>query len=237
MLRTLRTTVGGLAALVALAVLVSGAALRADQPKDPPKKDDVKKEEPKKDDVKRDEPKKDATAKGDSDFQKQLDQLRKDLEEMRRSMDQFRRGFPGRMPEGFNPGEMMARFRPQGRLGVMVEKPGDALADQLDLKQGQGLVIHDVRADSAAAKSGFKNHDVIVELNGKPVTDDVGEFARMINDIKANTPVDAVVVRKGKKETIKGVSLPEAPPEAGRAFPGFPGRPTPRPDGAPNPSR
>jgi C-terminal processing protease CtpA/Prc len=233
MLNASRTAVRGLAALVALAVLVSGAALRAEPTKEPPKKDDVKKEEPKKDDVKKEEPKKDTTAKTDSDLQKQLDQLRKDLDEMRRTMDQFRRGFPGAMPGGFNPSEMMARFRPQGRLGVMVEKPSDALADQLDLQKGQGLVIHDVRADSAAAKAGFKNHDVLVELNGKPVPDDVGEFAKMVNDIKANTAVDAVVLRKGKKETVKGVTLPEASPETGRGFPRIP----PRPDGSPNPAR
>ena len=85
MLRAVRTTVGGLAALVALAVLVSGAALRADPPKDAakddlkrtePKKDDVKKDDVKKDDVKAEEPKKDTTVKGDTDLQKQLEKLK-----------------------------------------------------------------------------------------------------------------------------------------------------------------
>ena len=36
------------------------------------------------------------------------------------------------------------------------------------------------------------------------------EFRKLVEGIKADTPVDAVVLRKGKKETIKGLSLPEA---------------------------
>jgi C-terminal processing protease CtpA/Prc len=221
-----KATVGGLAALVAAAVLVAGANLWADAPKDPAPKDQPKKEDVKKDDAK----------KIDPDIQKQLDQLRKDLQELRQTLEQSRRGFPGAFSGSFVPAEMAGRFRPQGRLGVLVEKPSGALADQLDLQKDHGLVIHDVVPDSAAAKAGLKNHDIIVEWNGKPVSSDVREFAKMVDEVKASTPVDVVVMRKGKKETVKGVALPEAAPESTRGFPGR--RPAGnQPDGAPNPSR
>jgi beta-lactamase regulating signal transducer with metallopeptidase domain/membrane-associated protease RseP (regulator of RpoE activity) len=101
-------------------------------------------------------------------------------------------------------------WRPSGgRLGVAAQKPSPALADQLNLPKGQGLVIEDVLPDSAAAKAGLKKHDILLEFNGKPVPNEVADFVRMLNEVKANTPVDAVVLRKGKKETIRGISMPE----------------------------
>lgn len=96
------------------------------------------------------------------------------------------------------------------RLGARLEKPSATLAEQLDLPRDRGLVIHDVTADSAAAKAGLKANDILMEFNGKPVPSDTRAFAKMIEDTKADTPVNVVVLRKGKKETIKGLSLPEA---------------------------
>jgi len=65
------------------------------------------------------------------------------------------------------------------------------------------------------------------------VSDDVQAFAQMVHDAKAKTPVDVVVLRKGKKETIKGLSLPEAKARpdivALPALPAFPGGALPAP--------
>jgi beta-lactamase regulating signal transducer with metallopeptidase domain len=98
----------------------------------------------------------------------------------------------------------------QGRLGVHVEPPGRALADQLDLPANHGMVITDVQADSAAAKAGIKVNDILVDLDGQAVPPDFGKFVELVHKIKADTPVDAVVLRKGKKEVIKGLKLPQA---------------------------
>ncbi|HMF12727.1 MAG TPA: PDZ domain-containing protein, partial [Gemmataceae bacterium] len=95
--------------------------------------------------------------------------------------------------------------------------------EQLDLPKGQGWVITRVLDNSAAAKAGIKANDIFLELNGKPVPNDESKFFKLLDDVKANTPVDAVVLRKGKRETIKGLSLPEAKavkPQVGEGFPG-----------------
>jgi beta-lactamase regulating signal transducer with metallopeptidase domain len=97
-----------------------------------------------------------------------------------------------------------------GRLGVRVKEPSETLVEQLNLPKGQGMVIEGVESGSAAAKAGLKAHDVLLELNGKPVKSDAQELRALIHDIKANTPVEALVLRKGKREVIKGISLPEA---------------------------
>jgi hypothetical protein len=114
--------------------------------------------------------------------------------------------------------------RSAARLGARVEPPGATLTEQLDLPKGQGLVLREVLPDSAAAKAGLKRHDILLELNGKPVPDQIPGLIQLMNDIKADAKVDAVVVRKGKKETIKGLSLPDAKAVA----PGF-GFPNPPP--------
>lgn len=97
-----------------------------------------------------------------------------------------------------------------GRLGIRVEKPSDVIASQLDLPNGQGLVCVDVPAESTAGKIGIKPHDILLEVAGKSVPNDVQRFVGALKEIKPDTAIDIVVLRKGKKETLKGVKLPEA---------------------------
>jgi beta-lactamase regulating signal transducer with metallopeptidase domain len=114
-----------------------------------------------------------------------------------------------------------------GRLGVHVDQPSPTLADQLGLAKNVGLVIEQVVPDSPAAKAGLKVHDVLLELNGESVTNDPQTLRKLVDGIKAKTPVSAVVLRKGKKETIEGITLPEARaqenPFQPRGMPGFRG--------------
>lgn len=103
----------------------------------------------------------------------------------------------------------------EGRLGAMMEVPNPTLIDQLDLPKEQGMIVNDVLPESAAAKVGMKPHDILLELDGKPVSSKIEDFAKQVSEIKPNTPVDAVVMRKGRKETLKGMSLPESVAETG----------------------
>lgn len=96
------------------------------------------------------------------------------------------------------------------RLGASLNSPSATLVDQLDLPKDQGLILEDVRDDSAAAKAGLKKYDILLELNGKPVSSDMQAFAKQLQDIKPDEAVDAVVLRKSKKETVKGIKLPKA---------------------------
>jgi hypothetical protein len=208
------------AGLLALAALVAGIRLQAGAA--PQSKDEPKKEEPKKVEPKKDQPRKDDRAPGEFDpFNPNFDELFKgfkgmdpeQVKKLREQMEQARMQWQKAMEQGHfaHPGFAFGFDRgAHGRMGVLVRPPSETLTDQLDLPRGQGLVIESVQADSAAAKAGLKPHDVLLELNGKPVPDDPREFVKQLNDVKANTAVDAVVLRKGKKETVKGLTLPEA---------------------------
>src|SRR5262249_30578655 len=79
----------------------------------------------------------------------------------------------------------------------------------------------------------IKTHDILLELNGKAVPNDLTQFEKMLDDIKPDAAVDAVVLRKGKKETIKGLKLPEAKEPAVPAFPAVPPAIAPPPLPAP----
>jgi hypothetical protein len=141
-------------------------------------------------------------------LQKQLERQTEAMSrQMERQADQMRRRLErGRLP-GFGRRGNAPR---EGRLGVLVKAPESALVDQLNLPKDQGLVLEEVGANSAAAKAGLKRHDILLELGGKAVPSNPEGFARLLQGVKPNAPVDAVVLRKGKKETIKGLSLPEA---------------------------
>jgi hypothetical protein len=97
-----------------------------------------------------------------------------------------------------------------GRLGVRVEKVPAGLADQFDVPAGRGILVADVVKGTPAEKAGFQPNDVVLEFAGQPVTDEPAAFVRMVQAAKGG-PVDVVVLRKGKKETIKGVELPAQP--------------------------
>jgi beta-lactamase regulating signal transducer with metallopeptidase domain len=170
----------------------------------------------------------------------QLKELRKKLEEaqkeMERTLKEFEklRNLPGIQGGGMvfpgGPGGA-AQWGPLGiiarrptRLGAQIARPSKTLIDQLDLPKDQGIVLEEVGANSAAGKAGLKANDILLELAGKTVSSKIDEFVKMVDAIKANTPVNAVVMRKGKKETIKGLTLPEAKVAQGmRGFPMGPG--------------
>ncbi|HMF15546.1 MAG TPA: M56 family metallopeptidase [Gemmataceae bacterium] len=204
-----------------------------DPPKDEPKKDEPKKDKPKKDDSKKgdkDEPKKERKGIFGGDFEfpdieeilknlpqnldpEKLAEIRKQLQqmrgEMRKRLDELRRngpeGMQGRFPLLGGP----RAFAGQGRLGIRVERPSPTLADQLELPKSRGLVVQDVQPDSAASRAGLKPHDILLRFNGVAVPNDPAEFAEMVRDAKADAPFDVVVIRKGREETVKGLSLPE----------------------------
>jgi beta-lactamase regulating signal transducer with metallopeptidase domain len=139
-------------------------------------------------------------------IKQQLDAAKRQVEQAMKMAEQLRKN-----PQFFERVPFRAGGSRQegGRLGVRFSVPSATLAEQLDLPKNQGLVIEDVRKDSPAAKVGLKVNDVLLEVNGKPVANTPEGFAKQVESLEANRPVDVVVLRKGKKETLKGLTLPE----------------------------
>jgi exonuclease VII small subunit len=119
----------------------------------------------------------------------------------------------------FNRGAIAGFPMVQPRLGVGVEKPSPTLVEQLDLPKEGGLVIASVRNESPAAKAGLKTNDILVQFAGKDVPADPARFQEVVAGLNASEKYDAVVIRKGKKETVKGIELPEPGRRPGFDFP------------------
>ena len=59
----------------------------------------------------------------------------------------------------------------RGYLGVMIQDLTPALAKEFKLKDATGALVGDVTPKSPAEKAGLKSGDLLVEFNGKKVTD------------------------------------------------------------------
>ena len=93
-----------------------------------------------------------------------------------------------------DPTEPTRSSRPAGpKLGI---RPGNYESED------GGVLVEGVSPGGAAEKGGVQDGDVIVEIGGKPVKN-IGGYMTAMSAQKAGTAVDVVVLRKGKKMTLK----------------------------------
>jgi C-terminal processing protease CtpA/Prc len=97
----------------------------------------------------------------------------------------------------------------RGRLGVYVDDLSEGLAEYFGVPDGKGVLVEDVVDDSPAEKAGIKAGDVILEIDGERIYDTEG-LVEEIREMEADEETPIVVLRKGKKITLKAtVSEPE----------------------------
>ncbi|MCK4912017.1 MAG: DegQ family serine endoprotease [Thermodesulfovibrionales bacterium] len=99
----------------------------------------------------------------------------------------------------------------RGWLGVTIQPVTSELAEQFKLKEARGAIVSDVTEDSPADKGGLRRGDVIIEFEGKKVTDSTG-LRNMVAATAPNTKVSFRVSRNGKLITVK-VTIGELSPE------------------------
>jgi serine protease Do len=107
---------------------------------------------------------------------------------------------------------LMKGQRPQrGYLGVGLQPLDENLAPSLGLPKDSGEIVRSVVGNGPAARAGLQQGDVIVKVNGQPVTPD-----QTVSYLVANTPVGSRVpleiVRAGKRATVY-VQVGERPTE------------------------
>jgi serine protease Do len=99
----------------------------------------------------------------------------------------------------------------RGFLGVQPQPITQDMVDSLGLKSTQGALIADVVKAGPADKAGVKPGDVVVALNGRPVTDN-NQLTRDVGAIPPNQNVRLDLVRDGKQRQVE-VKLAERPDE------------------------
>ncbi len=99
----------------------------------------------------------------------------------------------------------------RGYLGVMIQDINPALAKEFKLKSNAGALIGDVTPNSPAQKAGLKNGDVILEFDGKKVTDS-RHLKLEVARTKPGETVPIKVLRDGTSRTLQ-VTVKELPGE------------------------
>lgn len=89
-----------------------------------------------------------------------------------------------------------------GYLGVHLQELNKDLAGYFGVKEDEGVLILKVEEDSPAEKAGLKSGDVIVELDGKKVTD-AGKVSKVVSAYEEGDEIEIKVVRHKKGQTVK----------------------------------
>ena len=99
----------------------------------------------------------------------------------------------------------------RGYLGVKVQALTPELAKQLNLSGQTGALVGEVTPNSPAEKAGLKPGDVVIEFDGKAVSDS-RHLRLMVAEKAPGSKVSVKVLRDGKQQTFT-VELGELPSE------------------------
>jgi serine protease Do len=99
----------------------------------------------------------------------------------------------------------------RGWLGVHIQSIDEDLAQGLGLSNDKGALVADVSEGGPAAGAGFKQGDVILKYDDKPV-EKVTDLTRMVADTKAGKSVPVLVWRDGKEKALN-VEIGQMPSE------------------------
>ena len=97
----------------------------------------------------------------------------------------------------------------RGFLGVNIQDLTPDLAKEFKLDHTNGALVSEVTPQSPADKSGLKGGDVIVQFNGKPVTDS-RHLKLQVGATKPGSSVPLKILRDGASKTLQ-VTVKELP--------------------------
>ena len=102
----------------------------------------------------------------------------------------------------------------RGYMGVRLKDINAGLAESFGLTDQNGALVDDVSPGAPAQKAGIQPGDVIVEFNGKKVTD-ADNLSLMVSECAPGTETVVKVIRNGLPKTFR-IGLGELPGPVGR---------------------
>ena len=110
----------------------------------------------------------------------------------------------------------------RGWLGIGIQEITPALEKSFDLKDKRGVLVGDVFSGSPAEKAGIERGDIILQFDGKEVTDSK-DLPRIVASTPVGKDVTMLLLRNGKqiertvkigemKEKIETAELPQRKP-------------------------
>jgi hypothetical protein len=97
--------------------------------------------------------------------------------------------------------ELRQRGHTSAPLGIVTVPVNEALASQLGLDPGKGILVEKVLPESRAEQAGLQKHDILMKVNGEQITspDQLRKTLRALKD----KGFELAIVRKGKADTIE----------------------------------
>ena len=92
----------------------------------------------------------------------------------------------------------------RGYLGVGVQPLSDDLAGSFGLPKNQGELVGRIEPGQAADKAGLKAGDIVLRVNGKPVTPDQS-LSYLVANVTPGSRIPLDIVRQGRPMTINAV--------------------------------
>jgi serine protease Do len=99
----------------------------------------------------------------------------------------------------------------RGYLGVGLQPVDEDVAPALGIAKDSGEIVRSVVAGGPGARAGLQQGDVIVKVNGQPVTPDQ-TVSYLVANTQAGSRVPLEIIRGGKRATL-AVQVGERPPE------------------------
>jgi uncharacterized protein YndB with AHSA1/START domain len=87
-------------------------------------------------------------------------------------------------------------------LGINISDFNPEIAKNLGIPVNQGVRLDEVRSGMGAHATGLCKDDVIVELDGKPITNDYGSFVAALTGKKGGDKVEVVFYRGSQKKMV-----------------------------------
>ena len=90
----------------------------------------------------------------------------------------------------------------RGWLGVKIQKVTDEIAESLGLSEAYGALVSSVVEEGPASKANIKAGDIILEFDGKKVTE-MRQLPRIVAETEVGKKVSVILWRDGKRVTTK----------------------------------
>jgi serine protease Do len=90
----------------------------------------------------------------------------------------------------------------RGWLGVKIQTVTPDIAESMGMDKARGALVADVTTGSPSDKAGIDAGDVIVQFDGRPITDSK-ELPRVVGETEVGKEVAVKVIRDGKEVEVK----------------------------------
>lgn len=89
----------------------------------------------------------------------------------------------------------------RGYLGIVIQTMTPELAESFDIKETKGILVAQVSEDSPAQQAGLKVGDLIVQYQGKAVSE-ISDFRNRVAMTPPKTQAALTIIRNGKRKNL-----------------------------------